>query len=736
MNEARVYAHIRSAMRLIRWVLIGILVLLAGLLVRLHLAPIPLDFLKPVVSRALVFGDRGLRLAFEEGALAWGRADGLRDDWSFLELDLHGVKLIDAESRPLLTLPQSRVRLSGVALLAGRIAPAALDVEGLELRLAWDGGDIVGALRRIGAEEPAATTPAALILGLLAPPDRNETAGYLQQVNIADALVVLDENLSGSQWRLTNTRLRFSRGTDRMLISGDGLLSRDGHDLTRLDLAGIYSARSKASHVELLFDHLNPSEIAGDSEALAALKAVDMALSGSLGATFGADRVVREVNFDLSGGRGLIELAGLYPEPLEFDRALVNGRYDLVRRQATLEDLQLEFVGATLAGDGLVYFTDDGPGVRFFAGLHDLPFQWLKVYWPRRLGKGAYQWVSRNLTAGRVTEGQLRVHIDPEMWQAAHLPADAVDFSFAFVDTTAHYLRPMPPIIGGRGRARLDAQRFQLWADGGSTGGVSVGGSTIIFDDIHLGGGKSRANVDARLAGRLSDVLAVIDHQPLGYPSRYGLDPDAVDGQAQIKLKLSFPPVRGLTLGDVTFAVGAKIAALGIPDLFEDVGITDGQMQLDIDRGGIDGKGKVSLNDIPFDLLWREDFEGQNDYPTRFELTGSLSGDQWAVLSLPIADFVEGPGRVGLTLAGRGADIRLGEGSIDFQQASLGFEELGWSKPAGAPANARFRIATRPTGETELAEVIYADGGLRASGSMLLADNGGGLQQMVIDSLK
>lgn len=735
-QEARVFFHIRTAVRALRWVIIGLLALSAVLLVRLHMGPLSIDFLKPVAGAAFQFGEDGLRLEFDEGALSWGRTGGLGGDWSFLDLDLTGLRLVDGEGRSLLRLPRGRVRLSGVAMLAGRIAPAALEIEGLEFRLRWDGGDLVSALGRIGeGQEETAVTPAALLIALLSPPERGGAAGYLRQLSVANAEVVLEESLSGSRWRLGDADLRVSRGADNMLLNGTGKLSRDGTTLTRLDLAGVYSARSRTSHVELLFEDLNPSEVAGESEALAVLKAVDMPLSGSVGTTFGADEIAREVNFDLVGARGSIDVAGFYSEPLQFDKILVSGRYDLERRQAAFEDLRLEFVGAAIEGDGLLYESEGGYGLRFFASLRSLPFQWLKVYWPDGVGAGAHAWISRNVTAGRVTDGKLQLDLKPGMLDSGKLPPEAVDFSFAFDGVTAHYLRPMPPIVNGRGHAHLDTRTFELWIDNGVAHGVDVAGSHIAFNDIHLPGGQSSTIVAAKLRGSIDDVLEVIDYQPLGYPTKYGLDPKSVGGRTQIELDLSFPPVRSLTLADVAFRVRAHLSPLEMPGLFGDVGVTDGKLVLDVDEDGIAGTGTIALNAVPFQFRWQEDFNAAGNDPTRFELMGDLAGAQWDILSLPIAGIVQGPGQVRLSLTGRGADIRAGEGTIDFRKASLGFEELGWSKPVGVPAEARFRIGTRPSGELELPEVIYADSGLRASGSMVLGVEGG-LKEMVIDSLK
>lgn len=737
-KQAMTFQGIHAFMRVLRWLVILTLVLLAAALIRLNFAPLSINFLKPFISDTLMVGEQEYRIDFDEGELGVGKPGDLKNDWSFLDLEVTGLRLTDSTGKRLLDLPRGKMRLSGIALLSGTLAPASLEVEGLDLSLEWQGSDIAAVLSDRGSA--GGMEPIELLLGLLSPGDKTGTGGYLQRVVIGDARIDLKESLTGSQWLFADAELRFSRGLDSMLLSGKGNLSRlrqDNHPntpVTRLDLAGVYNAKTRTSQIELLFDAFNPSDIAGDSETLTLFKAIDMPVSGALGVTFDENQAVRRASFDLVGEGGLVDIKALYEDPVRFDGMILSGYYEPDQKQTVFEDLQLSFVGATLQGDGLIYEGEEGLGARFFATVEKLPFQWLKVYWPSEVGKGAYRWVSRNLTAGTVTDGHVQLDMKPWMWEAEELPAEAIDFAFDFVDATAHYLRPMPPIQGGHGRAHLDAHSFELWAEGGEAGGIAIAGSYIRFDDIHRKGG-TMARVDARLEGNNTDILALIDSDPLGYPRRYGLSPSAVKGWGAVDLDLSFPLVRDLTLGDVTFTVKADLDPLEMPDLFGEVGITDGKVTLLIDGKGIDGTGRIALNDVPFDLKWREDFTGASAYSSEFTLNGALSGKGWEIFSLPIAPYVDGPGAISLVLQGRGPSIEKGQGVIDFVEARLGFEELGWLKEKGEPAVSRFLFEKNSKGEMVLPEVIYEDAAMRASGSIIIGGERG-LEQMVIDSLK
>jgi len=58
---------------------------------------------------------------------------------------------------------------------------------------------------------------------------------------------------------------------------------------------------------------------------------------------------------------------------------------------------------------------------------------------------------------------------------------------------------------------------------------------------------------------RAGDLLTLLDHEPLGYPSRFGLDPKSVKGDVAIDLGMVVPTWKNLDVDQI--AVTAAIAA-------------------------------------------------------------------------------------------------------------------------------------------------------------------------------
>lgn len=724
------------------WIFLGVLLVVAILLVvRIAMGPVSLGPVAPYLRSALADGGRSLQLEFADGAVAWrhdrsGLKDRLRPGFEFR---LRAVTLKDDQGKVLLSVPQATVSLSTMALLAGEIAPSVLELDGLHLAVDWKSGDLFEAL----ASSDSDTSGLGPLLGdLLAPPEPGTPVGYLRRIGIRGADIQLREALTGSDWTLRNASLYLNRSASRVTMRTQGSLEKAGMTPVPVEIDSSLEPHARTTALTIRFKDFNPSRLAGQSEALAKIKVADMPWSGEIGMVLKRTRdgdsgdALQKLTFAVTGGAGALTLPSLYPGPVALDGATVRGRYSPVRKLWTVEAAQLAFAGAEVTAAGTYGDSEPGPSIALQGTITNLALPLLKTYWPHELGSGAYDWVSANLTAGRATQGTFKVAITPDMWERPEgMPADALDLRFGFSGVTAHYLRPMPPIVDGVGTARLTLHDFVLNAKSGSTAGVALTDSMIRFDRIHLSG-KAEARAEVKLAGSVPKVLALIDSKPLGYPSAYGLKPNAVQGQSTTDLTLTFPLIKKVTLGDVKFNVQSRLSAVVIPELFTGVALKSDHIDLAVTPSNLTGKGQIALNDLPFALDWAEDFNaGKGGLSSTFRLKGRVSGRQWDVLNLPLADFITGPAAVEFTLRGAGAKIVRGEGRFDLGAAALGFADLGWSKPVGTPASARFRFAKPAPDRMVIQDLVYDDPAMKASGSLATSD-GRGLEKLVIDSLR
>lgn len=718
----------KSSLKLLALIIGALGLAFAALVVRLSTGPISVAFLTPYLQDVLAFDRQDIHLKFDNTVLALEGVQADDSDPPSIKIRIINVRVYDAGGKQLISMPSGGVSLSIRALFHGMIAPSTVEISGPRININWQGEDFFKASADDDflanfpevVDEASAKIIPFFVRQLLSPRDYSTAAAYLRRVRIVHAEVNLHEEISGSDWKLPDARLELARGAKGLSLRAYASLDKARMKGVSIKAFGNFDAKTRSTDLNIRFQGFNPAAFAGDSASMTAFRAVNMPIDGRLFLNLGPDHRIMTAGLDVDAGGGVIVLPRLYPTPVHFDDVKISGKYDRAKRHFTVDHFSLAFGAARFDGEGLIYPGAGAPGLRLTGDISALPLKALKDYWPHKLAAGGYDWVTRNITAGTATSGTLKLNVTPEMWARAYLPPEALDFQFNFEGVEAHYLRPMPPITDGRGYAKLNAQRFDLTVAAAKVAGLSMRESHVSFMDLHLPK-KTLALIDAELDGPLTKALILIDHEPLGYPTEYGLVPETVSGSAVTRLKLSFPLKKSIMLRDVQFDVAASLGHVTIPRLFETIGLDQGVLQMQVDRAGIHAKGKMALNGVPFDFSWKEDFSGNPAYPTKYTLAGNVADHQWTALGLPAAEFVKGPAHVHLTLWGQVTKVAGGAARLDFTKPELSVTRMGWSKPAGAPAGVTLKLERREDEKLNISDIQYKDAHIQASGALLLS---------------
>jgi len=170
-----------------------------------------------------------------------------------------------------------------------------------------------------------------------------------------------------------------------------------------------------------------------------------------------------------------------------------------------------------------------------------------------------------------------------------------------------------------------------------------------------------------------------------------GIDPAKTDGAAVGFAKLGFPLVKTLGLNELEVSAGAHVSGLLITDAVFGMDITDGELELEVDKKGLDAKGKITLKSTESDLVWRENFTDGAPFNSRFNLKfADVDVAFLKDLGLEIAPIIatDVKGRIGADL-----QITLSQGDtgridarLDATKAGISLPLLGWNKKIGEAA--------------------------------------------------
>lgn len=658
-------------------------------------APLSVGPLSPVAAERIDALFPGLDLDFKDAAIGLNLREGMA------ELVFHDARIISKVSGDAVSLPRLSITCETMPLFAGELRPHAIVVDGAELHIDWSAATLRAALTggadtaNSGVSFDAPSLIEDILDALSMPRAADNPFSWLRTLNARNLTILIKERASGTEWRADGASLVFRRDGDDLDLRGKGeLLNIAGESMAELTLTGAIRSGADRRSLEFGIVRMTPTLFASDIPELQPLAGIAMPIDARLfsEAEIGSNRLLT-LGLSAHASTGSVRLAPWYREDRSFRSIDLSLDIAPSARRIDIKRLGLEFADATAFFAGKIVLHDGAPpDVTLSGGIDRLSVDALAAYWPDDLARGAREWIAANITAGILPRADLHLSAKSDDFAGGTLSEGAFHFDFGFEGLEVHALRPMPPIIGAGGIARLDARGLRLDIANGRVDGLPVAGSKV-----RIGGfdepGPEYADILMAVRGGIPDILRFIDYQPLGFTTAFGIAPDDVRGEAALEAKLAFPLVKSLGLDDVAIDVGGRLSAVRLLGLVNGGDFTDGALLLRVSRDGLHADGDGRLADIPLDIVWDEDFRaGGGADSSTYMVRAKIDREGLARLVFDPGERMTGMADIALRLTGSGPDVRRGALLASLRDAGLSFAELGWSKPEGVGADLSFEV--------------------------------------------
>jgi hypothetical protein len=691
--------------RLLRFVMA--LVVAAGLGLaaaawRLEQGPVEVPWLARQLEATINASGGPARLVIGEATLSWaGWREGHR---SPLEFALRRVRALDADGVARAELPDAVASLSLAWLLRGVVAPRALEMRGLSLRAvrAADGGFSFGlGLLPDGTAPPAETSGAedavlAVLAELMHPPSDATPMAALRRLRLLDTrLVVADAQLDRT-WSVdigTLSLTRRERGGLDLLGTGAATL---GPERVPLRLVGMIEGATRDGQVSLTLPAIRPAALARAAPVLAPLAALDAQAALTIDVRIEGLRLPSRAQARLRvgpgavdlGPRGRVALAAIEAD-VSLDGATLRVDHATLRPAAMrpggvppviLAEAQARLDGNAWQGDARLRVDQ--------VALADLPH-----YWPVGVARGARHWLAENITAGTARNGAWRVAFAGDV-ATGTAEVTAIEGGVEAEGVTVHWLRPIPPAEGARGRARFALDAITIDIAGGQQSGTGV---TVREGSVRIGFETEPETADITLVagGPLAEVWALLRHPRLRLFDSRPPPIQAINGTLRdARLQISLPLAAEVPVEAIRISASGRGTDVRVPRAILGRDIERGTFDFAADTDGLRVTGNATLAGIQLRLQQEADFRPgpPGQVVSRETATGRADAAQIAGLGLDPRPFVEG--MVGLDI--RGETRRNGQGRIqlrtDFTAATLAVEALAWAKPPGVRATGEATI--------------------------------------------
>jgi hypothetical protein len=730
--------HIQRAGLTLGAVLAAILFFTGGAALRLLMGPISLGPFAGAIEDSVNRSLTGLVVRFDQAVLEWSRGDGQ------INLIISGTNVFDATGRIVAQAPRSDLDFDLASLLAGEFAlkrftllgvqlTAVRDVQGalkLGFGQAESDVDLFDMIRNTldadGADNKSLETfsiqEARLAFrdegtGLfVVSPNANFTVARNNDQFAASLDAAIE--LSGVPAQLSAVALVDANGVPR-----GGSLSVMGLDLTALaansesftalapyglktNIIAEYrlEADGRLSEVSFALDgsgsvappelgrviEVETFEIHGRYESQGSRLSVESArvespsLAGAVAGSFdfiwdAATLVSLSADVDVENLR--LDMPDLFAAPIELDAANVNAVYESSARRIVWQRVALDGDSLQAEFEGTTEFPrDTTPAISVTGSIDRLSAADLLRFWPANLAAGARSWIADNISEGFVGPFGLATEIPAGLLSQDRLPEEAVALVFPVDGVAANYMTGLTPLTELKGDARLSGNTFHISVSEAKIGPLAVSGGDLTIPNLHTR--WPPGDIQASVSGSMADVLTLIDMEPLGYPTRFNVEPSEVSGNAEVELDLTVPMRRDLDVDDVRIAITANARGLGMP-LSDTRTLSDARVQAFVDNDHLIAEGTGDLNDVPLLFTWEENFDSRYAFSTHIGVRGTLDETGRENLRLVAPDWMSGPIPVSATFLGRQFNFERAEVGADLTAVHADIEVVNFVKEPG-----------------------------------------------------
>ncbi|MGH6828839.1 MAG: DUF3971 domain-containing protein, partial [Rhizomicrobium sp.] len=714
--------HVSHAALALTAIVAAIVFFAAGAIIRLLMGPVSLGPLARPLSNAIHYALPGVNLQYDQAAVEWSRDEGR------VSLVVLGARIMDRKGRIVAEAPKADIDLAARSFLEGHIRVRRITLVGMRLSLVHlkDGGVRLGAEGDRNANDVLARLidvieakgSAASSLKSFAVRDArlslfDEGTGLhvtapsadLEMAATGEAIALAFESDVAISGRLAHVKADMTLSPDGALETGNALIA--GLDLRALaantplfqpleelglkvNLATRYrfgpGARIASADFDLTGDGQMPlPALKGKMVHLRALRLVGhyngakhhLTLSRAfLDAREGVLRFAGDadlhyengslasVSGELNSSRLALDLPGIFAKPVSFQSLAVSASYRPAAKELEIQRLSLGAPGFALSLTGGVILGGEGqaPGIGVSGTLAPLSLQALLRYWPLPVAPGARNWVASNIFAGSAGPFLFETHFAPGMLDREVFPDDAVKLTFPLSGVEGNYVTGLTHLVGVSGNATLTGDTFSADFNQGHVGTLVLRDGHARIPDLHSHGtvGQFTAHVD----GQLPEIMTLIDMQPLGYATRFGIDPKQTHGTASTDLAFSIPMLADLKVDDVGISVKAQVADFAVT--LGRLKLTDGTVAFDIDNRHLHQSGAVNLAGTRLITDWVEDFKTDDPITTRISAKGVLTDAARLALGVGLKNILTGPMMVDAEIQGHRGQLVSADVTMDL----------------------------------------------------------------------
>lgn len=705
-----------------------------ALLLWVATGPRSLAVITPYIESALSSSDGRYGVKIGETTLIW-------DGWKHpVDIRLKNVTVLTGEGQIFTRFPEIALGVDVLYLPLGRIMPTSLAISAPRMNLVQNDDRSFGfGFKQEGLVSAdttesveASATPTVPFSVLLAPfLSQNEESNFrrLRTIIVRDAglHVSNSKQIVFFDAKDFNFTLNRDRRGEIKINSSANIYYKDYSSNIRSE----FSFKPHNTTVEGMveFSELMPSVLAGLFSDNLDLKSFAVPVGGKVNLSLGLDGDVQYLDFDINGGKGSMVsdrlVAALPISSLHFRGSLGNNL-----KEMKLKSLAVDMDGMQLLASGSANFFDmvaepsATPEIKADISLKDVPSDKVGILWPKSLSPMTREWVTGNISGGKISEAKLALDFKKGDLNADLLPKAAVDASIDMNDIKVRYLPEHPPATHVLGKVHIDGR--SLTADIESADYLEktkLSNGHVLIDDLNAD--NPYIKVDMQVDAPAKDMVHFLGLPRLKHAERLGLHEAAVVGSVKGKANVGFNffAPKGMKAEDaIIYDVKADVAGISQNNFLHKFDIVGANGTVSVDNKGVEFVGSSEVNGASVSNgKVKYLFTPEKGIDTFMEFTATAGMDDIKRFGYPDFPFMKG-------VIGVNAKVKLGDkieqtgALLNLTDTEINLGDISWKKPRGESVTLEL-ASEKKASVLKINSFTLSGKKISAKGSATLSDN-------------
>ncbi|WP_068316110.1 AsmA-like C-terminal domain-containing protein [Polycladidibacter hongkongensis] len=413
-------------------------------------------------------------------------------------------------------------------------------------------------------------------------------------------------------------------------------------------------------------------------------------------------------------------------KPLIFFDSHASGRLDPAEQTFYIDSAAGIGQNLRVLAAGSIYYGAGGPYVALAVNSPSLNVGQLLQIWPVSAAHETRSWLTEHMVGGMVREVKLDIALGPAAFDGIKggdpgWRGDDITASFDFDNLALRPLETLPVagMLSGNGKIAGES----LVMEGGEGAFYMQDGNRVAIPYIRFEAadlakpGPQLARLELELAGKADDLAVLIDSEPVDALEQLGAVPADFSGKGELKVKAAFLLEKDIKVEDVEWSAELKTDGLSSKAEFSGQILSDADLTISANNEKLRVQGTGKLNGLKADLDMSVPL-GNEGGVSKQDIVLKASARDFAKQAPGITEFVRGPMTVQVDEEGDAQVYNL-----DLREAQIMLDPVGWSKAAGVPARARFRLESSKKGLVVQNFSLSSDG-VDVRGNLRLSSKG------------